>query len=157
MAEPQLTHLDPAGRAVMVDVGHKPPLARRAVATGAVRAGAAALRAMSAGAVPKGDVAAVARIAGIMAAKRTAEIIPLCHPLPLDQVTVDVTVDPAAGLVRITAMAATTARTGVEMEALTAVSAAALTVYDMLKGVDKDLEITSIRLVEKEKGPATDG
>ena len=105
--------------------------------------------AIAAGNAPKGDVLATARIAGIQAAKRTSELIPLCHPLPLDKVTVDAEVDAAAGLVTITAEARVTARTGVEMEALTAASVAALTVYDMVKGIERGVEIASVALLEK--------
>lgn len=147
-----LTHLDARGEARMVDVGHKPPVRRRAVAEAVVRMAPASARAMSEGTLPKGDAAAVARVAGIMAAKRTPELIALCHPLPLDRATVRVAVDAAAGEVRITAEVETTARTGVEMEALTAVSVAALNVYDLVKGIDRGLVIEAVRLVEKTKG-----
>jgi cyclic pyranopterin monophosphate synthase len=146
-----LTHLDERGHARMVDVGHKPVQARRAVAEATVRMSAAAAGALAEGRLPKGDAAAVARVAGIMAAKRTSELIPLCHPLPLDTAAVEVTVGPEAGTVRVEATVQTSARTGVEMEALTAAAVAALAVYDMVKGVDRGVTIESIRLVEKTK------
>jgi len=136
----------------MVGVGHKPAVARRAVAEARVRMAPESARAMSEGRLPKGDAAAVARVAGIMAAKRTPELVALCHPLPIDRAAVDVAVDPDAGEVLITATVETTARTGVEMEALTAVSVAALNVYDLVKGVDPAIVIEGIRLVEKTKG-----
>lgn len=153
-AEPELTHLDARGEARMVGVGHKPPILRRAVAEAVVRVAPATARAMSDGALPKGDAAAVARVTGIMAAKRTSELIALCHPLPIDRAGVEVEVDVAAGEVRIRAEVETTARTGVEMEALTAVAVAALNVYDLVKGIDKNVVIDGIRLLEKTKGPA---
>jgi cyclic pyranopterin monophosphate synthase len=149
---PRLTHLDDRGEARMVGVGHKPPIARRAVAEGLVRMAPASARAMADGELPKGDAAAVARVAGILGAKRTPDLVALCHPLPIDRVTVDVAVEADAGLVRITAAVETTARTGVEMEALTAVSVAALNVYDLVKGIDKGIVIESVRLLEKTKG-----
>ena len=155
--EPGLTHLDARGQARMVGVGHKPPILRRAVAEAVVRMAPATARAMSDGALPKGDAAAVARIAGIMAAKRTPDLIPLCHPLPIDRAGVEVTVDAETGEARIRAEVETTARTGVEMEALTAVSVAALNVYDLVKGIDKGVVIDGIRLLEKTKGPAPSG
>jgi len=136
----------------MVGVGHKPAVARRAVAEARVRMAPESARAMSEGRLPKGDAAAVARVAGIMAAKRTPELIALCHPLPIDRAAVEVAVDPDAGEVLITATVETTARTGVEMEALTAVSVAALNVYDLVKGVDPAIVIEGVRLVEKTKG-----
>lgn len=150
--EPRLTHLDSRGEARMVGVGHKPPVARRAVAEAVVRMAPASARLMSEGGLPKGDAAAVARVTGIMAVKRTPELIALCHPLPIDKASVDVAVDADAGEVRIRAEVRTTARTGVEMEALTAVSVAALNVYDLVKGVDPGIVIERIRLVEKVKG-----
>ena len=155
--EPGLTHLDARGQARMVGVGHKPPILRRAVAEAVVRMAPATARAMSDGALPKGDAAAVARIAGIMAAKRTPELIALCHPLPIDRAGVEVTGDAETGEARIRAEVETTARTGVEMEALTAVSVAALNVYDLVKGIDKGVVIDGIRLLEKTKGPAPSG
>jgi cyclic pyranopterin phosphate synthase len=136
----------------MVDVAAKPPVRRRAVASGRVLAQPGTVAAMVEGTTPKGDVAALARVAGIMAAKRTAELIPLCHPLPLEKVDVEIEAAAEQGWVRITAEVVTTAKTGVEMEALTAVSGAALTIYDMLKGIDKGLVIDQITLVEKTKG-----
>ena len=145
-----LSHVDEAGRVKMVDVGAKPLSRRRAVARAEVRmAVATALRLRE---LPKGDALATAQIAGIMAAKRTSELIPLCHPLPLTVVDVSLEVHDAS--VEIVASAETTARTGVEMEALVAASVAALTVYDMAKAVDKELAIAEVRLLEKTKEPA---
>ncbi len=146
-----LTHFDAAGAARMVDVSDKPATARIAVARGAVAMAPATL-ALAVGGAAKGDVLGVARIAGIMAAKRTAELIPLCHPLALSKVTVDLVADAATSRVTIEATVATTGPTGVEMEALTAVSVAALTVYDMLKAVDRGMVIGDIRLALKEGG-----
>lgn len=154
MSEARLTHLDERGQARMLGVGHKPAVARRAVAEALVRMAPASARAMSEGALPKGDAAAVARVAGIMAAKRTPELVALCHPLPIDRVEVEVEVDVGAGEVRIRAAVETTARTGVEMEALTAVAVAALNVYDLVKGVDPAITIDGVRLVEKTKAEA---
>ena len=151
---PQLTHLDARGEARMVGVGHKPPVPRRAVAEAVVRMRPESARAMSDGTLPKGDAAAVARIAGIMAAKRTPELVALCHPLPIDRAGVEVAVDADAGTVTITASVETTARTGVEMEALTAASVAALNVYDLVKGIDTGIVIEQVRLLEKTKGDA---
>ncbi len=148
-----LTHLDARGDARMVGVGHKQVVGRRAVAEAVVRMAPASARAMLDGDLPKGDAAAVARIAGIMAAKRTPDLIALCHPLPIDRAGVDVEILPDEGAVRIRAEVETTARTGVEMEALTAASVAALNVYDLVKGIDKEIVIESVRLVEKVKGP----
>jgi cyclic pyranopterin monophosphate synthase len=146
------THLDERGQARMVGVGHKPEVGRRAVAEAVVSMAPESARAMSDGALPKGDAAAVARVAGIMAAKRTPELVALCHPLPIEKAAVEVEVDAAAGEVRITATVETTARTGVEMEALTAVAVAALNVYDLVKGIDPGIVIDGIRLLEKVKG-----
>ncbi|HPZ47129.1 MAG TPA: cyclic pyranopterin monophosphate synthase MoaC [Novosphingobium sp.] len=146
----KLTHLDSQGKARMVDVGGKADTQRVAVAEGRILMSAAALTAIRDGSVPKGDVLAAARIAGIMAAKKTADLIPLCHPLALDTVTLDFTIE-AQG-VRVTATASLTGRTGVEMEALTAVSVALLTVYDMAKAIDKGMVIESLRLIEKRGG-----
>lgn len=151
MSDDGLTHLDERGQARMVGVGHKPPVARRAVAEALVRMAPASALAMSDGALPKGDAAAVARVAGIMAAKRTPELIALCHPLPIDRVGVEVAVDAEAGEVRITASVETTSRTGVEMEALTAAAIAALNVYDLVKGLDPAITIDGVRLLEKTK------
>ena len=151
-----LSHLDREGRARMVDVAAKPVTARTAVAEGAVRMSAAACRMVADGAAAKGDVLAIAEIAGTLAAKRTADLIPLCHPLPLDQVTVEATLDEALPGVRIRAVAKAVARTGVEMEALMAASIACLTVYDMVKSADRGMEITSVRLIEKTGGKSGD-
>lgn len=145
-----LTHLDSAGKARMVDVGGKAESQRVAIAAGRIRMSAAALEAIRDGAVPKGDVLAAARIAGIMAAKKTAELIPLCHPLALDAVTVDFTIE--ADAVAVIASASLTGRTGVEMEALTAASVALLTIYDMAKAIDKGMVIEQVRLIEKRGG-----
>jgi len=145
----KLTHLDDAGAARMVDVGNKPVTKREAVAEGFVAMAAETLKLAVTGSA-KGDVFATARIAGIMAAKKTADLIPLCHPLALSKVTVDLVAE-AAG-VRVTATVATTGPTGVEMEALTTVSVACLTVYDMLKAVEKSMIIKDIRLVSKTGG-----
>jgi cyclic pyranopterin monophosphate synthase len=136
----------------MVDVGAKPVTERRAVAEGVVRMQPETAAAVLAGDAPKGDVIGTARIAGIQAAKRTAELIPLCHPLPLSYVDVAIEVDAPAGLMRIRAEARTSAQTGVEMEAMTACSVAALTVYDMVKGLERGVEIAEIVLVEKSGG-----
>lgn len=149
-----LTHLDAQGRARMVDVGGKAETQRVAVALGKIRMNAATLAALRDGTAPKGDVLAVARIAGIMAAKRTAELIPLCHPLALDAVSVEFAfLDDG---VEARATASLTGRTGVEMEALTAVSVALLTVYDMAKAIDKGMVIEGVRLIEKRGGKSGD-
>jgi cyclic pyranopterin phosphate synthase len=148
----RLTHLDEHGDARMVDVGGKPVTERRAVARAVVRMTPETARIVAAGDAPKGDVLGVARIAGIMAAKKTGELIPLCHPMGLDHVDVDGTVDVEAGTVTITASAGVTARTGVEMEAMTAASVAALTVYDMVKGVERGVAIEEVVLLEKSGG-----
>ena len=147
----ELTHLDAVGRARMVDVGAKPATERRAVARAVVRVSADTAAAVRAGNAPKGDVIGVARIAGIQAAKRTSELIPLCHPLALSIVGVEGEVD-AAGTITLTAEARTTGPTGVEMEALTAASVAALTVYDMVKGIERGAEIADVTLLEKSGG-----
>ena len=147
-----LTHFDAEGRAQMVDVSAKPATARVAVAEGRVEMSAATLALVAEGRAAKGDVLGVARLAGIMAAKRTADLIPLCHPLPLSRVALDLVADPRVPGVRITATVATTGPTGVEMEALTAVSVAALTVYDMLKAAEKGMRLSGIRLMSKEGG-----
>lgn len=149
-----LTHLDPTGAAHMVDVGGKPITHRQAIATGRITMSPEAAAAIRAGAVKKGDVLAVARIAGIMAAKRTSDLIPLCHPLPLTSVAIDLALDDAG--VTATATASTDAKTGVEMEALTAVSLALLTVYDMAKALDKAMTINDIRLLSKIGGKSGD-
>ena len=148
----ELTHLDSSGRARMVDVGEKPATERRAVARALVRVSQATAQAVLADDAPKGDVIGVARIAGIQAAKRTSELIPLCHPLALSFVGVEGSVDAAEGLITLTAEARTTGPTGVEMEALTAASVAALTVYDMVKGIERGAEIASVTLLEKAGG-----
>lgn len=147
-----LSHLDSAGRPRMVDVGQKPVSERTAVAEGVIRITGEALQEIERNAGPKGDVLTTAELAGVMAAKRTAELIPLCHPLPLDQVTVEASLDPSLPGVRVRATARAEARTGVEMEALTAVSVALLTVYDMVKAIDRGMEIGEIRLLEKAGG-----
>jgi cyclic pyranopterin monophosphate synthase len=147
-----LTHLDEHGTARMVDVGDKAATDRRAVARALVRMSPATAAKVLAGDAPKGDVLGTARIAGVLAAKRTGELIPLCHPLGLDYVNVDAEVDAAAGTVTLTAEARVTARTGVEMEAMTAVSVAALTVYDMVKGLERGVEIAEVVLLEKSGG-----
>jgi cyclic pyranopterin phosphate synthase len=151
-----LTHLDESGAARMVDVGHKPDTERIAVASGQVQMRPETLRLIREGAIHKGDVLTVARLAGIMAAKRTADLIPLCHPLPLTHLDVTLTLDEAASRVIIRATARTVGKTGVEMEALTAVSAAALTIYDMAKAVDREMRIGDIRLLEKRGGKSGD-
>jgi cyclic pyranopterin phosphate synthase len=150
----ELTHLDSDGNARMVDVGGKAETRRVAVAAGRIRMSPAALAAIRDGDVPKGDVLAAARIAGIMAAKKTAELIPLCHPLSLDAVTVDFAFEDAA--LRATATASLSGRTGVEMEAMTAVSIALLTIYDMAKAIDKAMVIEEVRLLEKRGGKSGD-
>ncbi len=147
-----LTHLDASGAARMVDVGSKPATERRAVARAVVRVSPETAALVAAGDAPKGDVIATARIAGIQAGKRTAELIPLCHPLALSYLGVDGEIDAEAGEILLTAEARTTGPTGVEMEALTAASVAALTVYDMVKGVQRGAEITSVALLEKSGG-----
>lgn len=153
---PKLTHLDAAGNARMVEVGAKGETARAAVATGTVTMSKAAFEALESGKAKKGDVLAVARVAGIMAAKRTSEWIPLCHPVPLTGVEVDFTLDRKNARVAVIATARCIARTGVEMEALTAVSAAALTIYDMLKAVDRGIVVERIRLLAKSGGKSGD-
>jgi len=149
-----LTHLDEHGQARMVDVGGKPATARQAVASGRIRMSPQALAAIRAGDAPKGDVVAAARIAGIMAAKKTAELIPLCHPLALDSVTLDFVFEDDA--LRATATASLTGRTGVEMEALTAASVALLTIYDMAKALEKTMVIEDLRLLAKRGGKSGD-
>ncbi|EJU09530.1 GTP cyclohydrolase subunit MoaC [Sphingomonas sp. LH128] len=142
-----LTHIDPDGNARMVDVGAKAETQRIAVASGRISMSADALAAIRAGNAPKGDVLGTARIAGIMAAKRTADLIPMCHPLPLDAVNLDFAFEDNA--IRVIAKASLTGRTGVEMEAITAASIALVTIYDMAKALDKGMVIGDIRLVEK--------
>lgn len=147
-----LTHLNARGEAHMVDVSSKDVTARHAVAEGSITMSSAALEAVRTNAVAKGDVLAVARVAGIMAAKQVAGLIPLCHPLPLANVEVTLTDDAVGGGIRAQATTRTTAQTGVEMEALTAVSVALLTVYDMVKSLDRGMTITGVRLLEKGGG-----
>ncbi len=154
--EQRLTHLDERGRASMVDVGAKDVTERRAVARATVRMSAGTARAVAQGDAPKGDVLSTARLAGVMAAKRTDELIPLCHSLPLSFADVEATVDAAAGTITLVAEARTQAQTGVEMEALTAASVAALTVYDMVKGLQKGVEIAEVVLLRKTGGRSGD-
>jgi cyclic pyranopterin phosphate synthase len=151
-----LTHLDSAGNARMVDVGDKPATERRALARAVVRVTPETAALVQAGDAPKGDVLGVARIAGIQAAKRTSELIPLCHPLALSFVGVEGSIDVQRGEIELIAEARTTGPTGVEMEALTAASVAALTVYDMVKGVQRGAEIVSVALQEKSGGRSGD-
>ncbi len=148
----ELTHLDERGRARMVDIGGKPDTNRVAVARGEVRMKPETLALIQEGGVPKGDVLAVAQVAGIMAAKRTSELIPMCHPLLLTNVKVDLTPNEEESLIEIEATVKTTGKTGVEMEALTAVTVAGLTIYDMCKAVERTMRITNIRLVRKSGG-----
>ena len=154
----KLTHLDDAGHAHMVDVGDKAITSRTATAKGFIRMSPEALTLITEGTAPKGDVLATARIAGIMAAKKTSDLIPLCHPLAISKVTLDLTPDDTPGSWGVTATAtvALTGRTGVEMEALTAVSVALLTVYDMAKALDKNMTIGGIRLLAKTGGKSGD-
>lgn len=154
--DPKLTHIDAGGRPLMVDVSAKGVSARRAVAAGFVRMNRQALELVRSGCGKKGDAAQIAELAGIMGAKRTADLIPLCHPLPIAGAVVETTVDEKEGGVRVTAEIKTTARTGVEMEALTAVSVACLTLYDMLKSVDRSISIEAIGLSEKSGGASGD-
>ena len=151
-----LTHIDDEGRARMVDVGDKPVTDREATAKGYVTIQPETLRLIKEGLMKKGDVLTIAQLAGIMGAKRTSELIPLCHPLPLNQVSVDFELDESNSRIEITASARTSSKTGVEMEALTAVSVAALTVYDMCKAVDRGIRIENIRLVRKRGGQSGD-
>jgi len=148
----KLTHFDDEGKALMVDVGDKPMTKREALAAGEVRMNPATLKQILDHKMEKGDVFAVARLAGIMGAKQTSNLIPLCHPLPITSVEVDFATDPEKGIVRIGALTKVTGQTGIEMEALTAVSIAALTIYDMCKAVDKEMEIGQIRLLKKSGG-----
>jgi len=151
-----LSHVDAEGRARMVDVGAKADTARSARAEGSITMNAETLAAIERNAVAKGDVIAAARIAGIMAAKKTAELIPLCHPIPLTDAGVDIDVDRSLPGLRIKAWASTQGKTGVEMEALTAVTVALLTVYDMAKALDRGMEISGVRLIEKRGGKSGD-
>ncbi|MBP6379574.1 MAG: cyclic pyranopterin monophosphate synthase MoaC [Sphingorhabdus sp.] len=150
----KLTHLDEAGNAAMVDISAKDATVREAVAKGRINMSAEALEAIKAGAVKKGDVLATARIAGIMAAKKTSELIPLCHPLALSMVAVDFDFEDDG--IRVTALARLTGQTGVEMEAMTAASVALLTIYDMAKALDKAMVISSVRLLSKSGGKSGD-
>lgn len=156
MSAQKLTHLDDSGQARMVDVGAKPATERTAIARGEVILRPATLELIRQGLMKKGDVLGVARVAGIMAAKKTSDLIPLCHPIGLTQVEVDLELADDLPGVKISATARTVSQTGVEMEALTAVSVAALTVYDMIKAVEKAARITNIRLVEKHGGQSGD-
>ncbi len=148
----KLTHLDESGRARMVDIGGKPDTSRTAKAKGEIVMLKDTLELIIAGSIAKGDPLGAAQLAGIMAAKRTSELIPLCHPLPLNQITIDFEFDEELPGIKITASAKTIGKTGVEMEALTAVSVAALTIYDMAKSAEKTMRIQNIRLVEKRGG-----
>jgi cyclic pyranopterin phosphate synthase len=152
----KLSHLDKQGRAKMVDVGQKPDTERIAVAKGEIHMQKSTLDLIRAGQIKKGDVLTIAQIAGITASKRTSDLIPLCHPLPLTKVDVDLALDETLPGVVITATAKTIGKTGVEMEALTAVSIAALTVYDMAKAAEKTMRIQNIRLIEKHGGQSGD-
>ncbi|MBA4399369.1 MAG: cyclic pyranopterin monophosphate synthase MoaC [Anaerolinea sp.] len=156
MAKPQLSHIDESGKARMVDVGAKPDTERTAVARGEVILKPETLELIKAGLMKKGDVLTVAQLAGIMGAKKTSELIPLCHPIPIHQVAVELELDDILPGVIITSRLKTTGKTGIEMEALTAVAVAALTVYDMVKAVEKTARITNIRLVEKRGGQSGD-
>lgn len=153
---PKLTHLDEHGRARMVEVGHKPLTERFAVARGEVHMKRETLELIRSGQMKKGDVLTVAQIAGITACKRTSDLIPLCHPLPISKVDVDLALDDSLPGVIITASVRVSGQTGVEMEALTAVSVAALTIYDMAKAVEKTMKIQNIRLIEKRGGASGD-
>jgi cyclic pyranopterin monophosphate synthase len=152
----RLTHLDERGRARMVDVSAKAPSDRRAIARAVVRMTPATAALVAAGDAPKGDVLQVARIAGLQAAKRTGELIPLCHPLGLDHVDIEAEVDPEAGVVTLVAEARVTGRTGVEMEAMTAAAVAALTVYDMVKGLERGVRVEAVELLSKSGGRSGD-
>ena len=154
--EPRLTHVNERGEAHMVDVGSKSETERVAIAEGFVTMKAETLALIRDGSAKKGDVIATARIAGIMAAKKTSDLIPLCHPLMLTKVSVDITVDASLPGLRVEALAKLTGKTGVEMEALTAVSVACLTIYDMAKAADKGMEISGIRLLSKSGGKSGD-
>lgn len=147
-----LSHLDPQGRARMVDVGDKPATRRRAVAAGTITMNATAFAAVRDGTLAKGEIGPLARIAGIAAAKRTSDLIPLCHPVPIDHVAVDVRLDEPERAVHVEARVGTRWSTGVEMEALTAVSAALLTIYDVAKAIDRGMQIDAVRLLHKSGG-----
>lgn len=152
----KLTHIDESGRAKMVDVGHKAETARQAIARGSVVMQPETLTLIIEGNMKKGDVLTVAQLAGIMGAKQTSNLIPLCHPLPLNQVNVTCTPNTETNSIDIEAIAQVTGKTGVEMEALTAVSITALTIYDMAKAVDRTMRLTDIRLVQKSGGQSGD-
>ncbi len=152
----ELSHMDEQGRPKMVDVSGKPESQRLAIAKGLVRMQAATFKRIKEGQVEKGDVLAVAQLAGIMAAKKTPHLIPLCHPIPIDEVKIDFNLDEKNSTVEITAAVKNTGRTGVEMEAMTAVSVTALTIYDMVKGIDRGMRIENIRLVRKSGGKSGD-
>ncbi len=152
----RLTHIDAAGHARMVDVSAKDETMREATAKGRVNMLASTLALIGTGNAPKGDVLAAARLAGIMAAKKTSDLIPLCHPLAISSVTVDLALDEAENSVEVSATVRTTGRTGVEMEALTAVSVACLTIYDMVKAVDRGMRIDNVRVVAKSGGKSGD-
>jgi cyclic pyranopterin phosphate synthase len=154
--EGSLTHVGPDGAARMVDVSGKPSTMRQAIADGVIRMGAETLAAIRGNQLKKGDVLAVARVAGVMAAKRTAELIPLCHPVPLDDLQIAIENDDGLPGIRVTATARSTGRTGVEMEALVAVTAALLTIYDMAKAVDRGMVIGEVALVRKTGGARGD-
>jgi cyclic pyranopterin phosphate synthase len=156
MSSDKLTHIDETGRARMVDVGDKPDTRRTAVAKGEIRLRSETLALLQQGRLKKGDALTVAQMAGIMGAKRTSDLIPLCHPIPIHQIEVKLEPDEGLPGVRITATVQTVGKTGVEMEALTAVSVAALTVYDMVKAVEKTASIQNVRLVEKHGGLSGD-
>lgn len=148
----ELTHVDAGGRASMVDVGDKPATARRAIAKGELRCAPATIEAVTAGTAPKGAVISTAELAGVMGAKRTADLVPLCHPLPLTKAAVRIEIDPALPGFRVEGETRTCGKTGVEMEALTAVSVACLTLYDMLKAIDREMVIGDISVTMKEGG-----
>jgi cyclic pyranopterin phosphate synthase len=156
MDNPKLTHIDETGRARMVDVGHKPDSERIAIARGEVHMRRETFELIRAGHIKKGDVLTIAQIAGIMGAKKTSELIPLCHPIALNKIDVEIALDESLPRLMITATAKTTGKTGVEMEALTAVSVAALTIYDMAKAAEKTMRIQNIRLIEKHGGQSGD-
>lgn len=156
MSADQISHLDENGKARMVDVSSKPDTVRTAVAHGEVVMQPGTLHLVQEGLLKKGDVLTVAQIAGIQAAKRTSELIPLCHPIPIHQVMVNLTIDDTLPGIQIESILKTTGKTGVEMEALTAVSVAALTIYDMIKSVEKTARIQNIRLIEKHGGQSGD-
>ena len=152
----ELNHFDKNGNAVMVDVSDKPVTHRTATATGSIQVSPEIMAAVKSGNVKKGDVLGVARVAGIMGVKRTSELIPMCHPLPIQKCSVDFETDEDAGVIRVFCTVKTEGKTGVEMEALTAVSVAALTIYDMCKAVQKDMRIENIRLLSKSGGKSGD-